>query len=60
MAQGNVLLKTVSVNSVFPSGLDAAAGMEDSELQNLGGEQTVGLDSAGPKHPDFANRPAGK
>nr|XP_043893542.1 nuclear receptor coactivator 6 [Solea senegalensis] len=38
-------------------GLDASAGLEDSELPNLGGEQ-LGLDNSGPKLPDFANRPA--
>lgn len=32
--------------------------MDDSDLPNLGGDQ--GLDNAGPKLPDFANRPAGK
>mgnify|MGYP007124641396 CR=1 FL=1 len=45
--------------SLFPSGLDVNAGIEDSELPNLGGEQNLGLDNSGPKLPDFANRPAG-
>ncbi|XP_034028481.1 nuclear receptor coactivator 6 isoform X2 [Thalassophryne amazonica] len=40
-------------------GLDMPAGMEDSDLPNLGGEQSIGLDNPGPKLPDFANRPAG-
>lgn len=40
-------------------GLDAAAGMEDSELPNLGVDQGLGLDNTGQKLPDFANRPPG-
>lgn len=44
----------------FGSGLDAAAGVDDSELPNLGGEQSLGLDNSGPKLADFPNRPAGK
>lgn len=42
------------------SSLEVAAGMEDAELPNLGGEHGMGLDNAGQKHPEFANRPAGK
>lgn len=42
------------------SGLDIGAGMEDSELPNLGAEQGLGLDNSGQKLPDFANRPSGK
>lgn len=34
--------------------------MDDSDLPNLGGDQSLGLDNAGPKLPDFANRPTGK
>lgn len=34
--------------------------MEDSDLPNLGGDQSLGLDNTGPKLADFANRPAGK
>lgn len=37
----------------FLSGLDAA-GIDESELPNLGGEQSLALDNSGP------NRPAGK
>lgn len=33
--------------------------MEDSELPNLGVDQGLGLDNAGQKLPDFANRPPG-
>ena len=33
--------------------------MDDSDLPNLGGDQSLGLDNTGPKLPDFANRPAG-
>lgn len=45
---------------VFFSGLDGAAGMEDSDLPNLGGDQSLGIDNTGPKLADFANRPTGK
>lgn len=34
--------------------------MEESDLPNLGGDQSLGLDNTGPKLADFANRPAGK
>lgn len=51
-----VLIQTLIL---FSRGLDAAAGMEDSDLPNLGGEQNLGLDNPGPKLADFANRPAG-
>ena len=44
----------------FFSGLDGAAGMDDPELPNLGGEQNLGLENSGQKLPDFPNRPAGK
>lgn len=47
-------------DDVSLSGLDGAAGMEDSDLPNLGGEQSLGLDNTGPKLADFTNRPAGK
>lgn len=33
--------------------------MEDSELQNFAGEQSLGLDNSGQKLADFPNRPAG-
>lgn len=42
------------------SGLDGAAGMEDSEVPNLGGEQGLNSENPVQKLPDFANRPAGK
>ena len=57
---GSVSCITLCIHSLFLSGLDVAAGMEDSELPNLGSEQNLGLDNSGPKLPDFANRPAGK
>lgn len=44
----------------FLSGLDVAASMEESEMQNLGDEQNLGLDNSGPKLPDLASRPPGK
>lgn len=34
--------------------------MEESDLPNLGSDQSLGLDNTGPKLADFANRPAGK
>lgn len=34
--------------------------MEESDLPNLGGDQSLGLDNTGAKLADFANRPAGK
>lgn len=34
--------------------------MEESDLPNVGGDQSLGLDNTGPKLADFANRPAGK
>lgn len=37
-----------------------APGMDDAELPNLGSEHGLGLDTSGQKHPEFANRPAGK
>lgn len=48
------------IMTIFLSGLDAAAGMEDSELPNISGEQSLSLDNSGSKLTDFANRPAGK
>lgn len=42
------------------SSIDPAAGMEDSELPNIGGEASLALDNPGPKLAEFANRPTGK
>lgn len=34
--------------------------MDDSDLPNLGGDQSLGLDNTGPKLQDFANRSTGR